>query len=136
MEKAFTAVCSLFVHGQCTRKKCMFAHSANQLRVAYCQFGDTCNKQECLYLHPSESYVGYEKRVGFGYEYGKEILFDQKCNKVKKIQLAPISPVDDTALRMAIQQTDEMAEWMDALSFTDQYGRLVLITTSGKIKKI
>ena len=52
VEQKYTRVCSYL--DKCTRRDCLFAHSASQLVVKDCNFGDRCINPDCPFFHPDD----------------------------------------------------------------------------------
>ena len=69
----YTQACFNVTNGTgCTRPRCTFAHSIEELRYLECAFGNTCRYIDgglrgggkCKYRHPYESTTGYFNRLG------------------------------------------------------------------------
>lgn len=57
--------CKACPSANCTKQKCKFAHSIEELRSPECAFGETCHKKECGFKHPQETVENYRQRIGF-----------------------------------------------------------------------
>jgi len=69
----FTRFCQSMVdEGVCSKYKCLFAHTADELVIKECGYGDACvylSKQKpngtlCSFFHPNETRDSYFKRTG------------------------------------------------------------------------
>lgn len=114
---AFTAVCSLFVQGRCTRKVCNFAHTAEQLRIGTCSFStakSVCKNENCIFIHHSETESDYTNRTGLTFAQGKQRIFETKCKTVKKVEVKPMIP---KATYISIKETERVAKRMNDICF-------------------